>query len=122
MSRLINGKPDDRVRKDVLGQPSLPSDMLIPESVLGTDDKEGSNRLDVVQPFEVVVCPVKHIEGTRSIWNGIHPIHIVELGLRNVEDGWDLSFEVKQGVNLDSAFSPPEMSPFVNAETKVNCR
>lgn len=76
----------------------------------------------MVKPFEVVVCPVKHIEGTRFVWDSIHPVDIMELCLRNMKDRRNLSFQVKQGVNLDSTFRPPEMSPFINTEAEVNCR
>ena len=122
MFGFINGKPDNGVRKDILRHPSLPSDILVLERVLGTHDKEGANLLNVVKSSEVVVCSVKHIEGSRFIWDGIHPVDIMELRLRYVEDGWHLGFKVEQSMNFDPSFRPPEMSPFVNAETKVNCR
>lgn len=96
--------------------------MLVLERVLGTHDKEGSNLLNVVKSSEVVVCPVKHIEGSRFIWDGIHPVDIMVFRLRYVEDGWHLGFKVEQSMNFDPSFRPPEMSPFVNAETEVNCR
>ena len=85
--------------------------MLVLERVLGTHDKEGSNLLNVVKSSEVVVCPVKHIEGARFIWDGVHSVDIMKLRLRYVEDGWHLGFKVKQSMNFDTSFCPPEMSP-----------
>ena len=116
MPGLINGKPDNGVRKDILGHPPLPSDMLVSETALGADNEERTNLFDVVKSFEVTIRPVKHIKGAWLVWDSIHPVNIMKLRLRNEEDSWDLSLEIEQGVNLDSSFRPSEVSPLVNAE------
>ena len=90
--------------------------MLVPETALGSDNKEGTNLFDVVEPPEVTVRSVKQIEGAWFVWDGIHPVDVVELRLRNEEDRRNLSLKIEQSMNLDPAFLPSEVSPFVNAE------
>lgn len=116
MLRLINGKPDDGVRKDILGHPPLPSDMLVPQTTLGSDNKEGTNLFDVVESFEVTVRTVKHVERAWLVWDGIHPVDVVKLRLRNEEDRWNLCLKIKQSMDLYPSFLPPEVSPFINTE------
>jgi hypothetical protein len=59
MFELINGKSDNGVRKDVLRHPPLPSNMLVSETALGPDNKDGTNLFDEIESFEVTVCTVK---------------------------------------------------------------
>ena len=96
--------------------------MPVAERFLGADNKVRANLFDVVESSEVSICPVKHIEGSRLVWDDIHSIDIMNLRFGNMEDRWYLGLKIKKRMDFDATLGASEVSPLVNAETQVNCR
>ncbi len=121
---LIAGKAYLLVKENIILaiQQVLAVNHLVVESGLLSDDKVGVDEVDFVQPVKVVISLVKDVERKRLIRNVIHSLHIMDFGFRNVNVCRYLGHDVKQRVNLDSAFSLPEVSPLKQTQTEVNRR
>ena len=92
---------------------------LIVEMRLLSDDEVGVDNVDSVQSGKVIVTFVKDVERIRLIRNVIHRIHIMDFSLRDMNIGWNLSYHIKQGVNLDSSLGLSEERPLEQTQAEV---
>ena len=118
--RGISREPDDGVGDDVFQHSPLPLDRLELEVFLGPHDEERLYLVDAVQPFEVVVASVEHVESALLVWYLVHGVHVVDRSLRDVEERRDLGLQVVKRVDLDPSLRPSEAGPLVNAQAKVH--
>lgn len=93
---------------------------FIVEMRLLSDDKERVDDVDSVQSGEVIIPFVKDVERIRLIRNVIHRIHVMELGLRDMNVGRYLGHNIKQGVNLDASLGFSEGCPLEQTQAEVN--
>ena len=94
--------------------------MLVLERFLGSYDKERPELINMKKPSEVVVATVEHIKCVWLVWDNIHSVYVIYLGLRDMKDGRNLSLEIKQRMHFDTSFSTSEVSPIIHAQTQVN--
>lgn len=89
--------------------------MLVLERFLGSYDKERPELINMKKPSEVVVATVEHIKCVWLVWDNIHSVYVIYLGLRDMKDGRNLSLEIKQRMHFDTSFSTSEVSPIIHA-------
>ena len=116
----ISREPDNGVGDDVFRHPPLPPDRLELEVFLGPHDEERLYLVDAIQPFEVVVASVEHVESALLVWYLVHSVHVVDGSLRYVEECRNLGLQVIKRVDLNPSLRPAEAGPLVNAQAKVH--
>ena len=67
--------------------------------------------MDVIEPLVIIVSSIKDIISIWLIGNFIHHIHIVYLSGSDMEECWNLSLQVIQGVDFYSALCLAELGP-----------
>ena len=70
---------------------------------------------------QIIISFVEDIERVRLIWNVIHIVYVMDIGLRNMNILRYLGDYIKKGVNLYSAFGLPETGSFVQTQTQIFC-
>ncbi len=82
-------------------------------------DKIGSNSVDDKQPCKVIITFVKDVEGIRLIRYQIHHIHIMNFCFCDMNVSRNLSYDIKQRVDLDATLVFPEVCPLEQAQAKA---
>ena len=120
---LVSGKADCLVKEHVIAiirQFSSVNNLILKSGFL-TDYEVGAYRGDGVKPGQIIISLVEDVERVRLIWNVIHSVHVMDIGLRNMNVLRYLGDYIKKGVNLDSTFGFSETGPFVQTQTQIYC-
>ena len=86
----------------------------------GPGDEEGFGCLEAVESFEVDVSSIHDIIGARFERELIEDGHIVRFALGNADKTRDAATKIKEGVQLDSGFSLPKVSPGEEGKAEIN--
>lgn len=108
------------IREDVLRKSLFPLDNLVLEVAHVADDEERLEHIDAVQSLEVVVASVENVERARLVGYHVHRLHVMNRRPRDVDEGWNLGFDIVHRVNFDTAFRSPELRPFEHTQAQVD--
>ena len=92
--------------------------------LLAPDDEVGIDGIDAEQSLEVVVAAVEDVKRVLFIRDGIHCLHVVHPGFRDVEECRNRGLKVIQRVKFDTAFPLvlPKDGPFEGLQAKFDSR
>ena len=92
--------------------------------LLAPDDEVGPNGINSEQSLEVVIPPVEDVERVFFIRDDVHRVNIVDSCFRDMEELWNGSLKVVQGMYLDTPFSLvlSEDGPFESLQAKFDSR
>lgn len=114
----------DRVGQDAGARRKAPRPFHRFEVVvlLAPDDEVGLDGIDAEQSLEAVVTAVEDVERVLFIRDGVHRLHVVHPGFRDVEERRDRGLKVVQRMEFDSAFSLvlPKDGPFEGPQAKFD--
>lgn len=84
--------------------------------------KEGIHLLNLVKPLQIPVTTVEDVTRSRFIVNDIHCIDIMYGSIRNMNQGWYLSDDIKLSMQFDSGLCAPKLSPIKHTHAEVDGR
>ena len=82
--------------------------------------KDRAILVEVMEPLEVEVCSVHHIDGTGLGHKKVEDSHIDELAVRDPDEGGDAAVEVEEGVKLYRPLRSTEVCPREEVETEID--
>ena len=86
----------------------------------GSGDEERSGSMETIESFEVDVCSIHDIVGSWFERELIEHGDVVRFSLRNTDKTGDTATEIKEGVQFDSGFMSPKLSPGEEGEAEIN--
>jgi hypothetical protein len=69
--------------------------------------------------YEVHVAPIHHVEGAGLHGQDVEHVHIVQLAVADVDEGWNSPAQVQQRVQLDGRFGRAKRRPLEQAQTQI---
>ncbi len=121
---LISGKFDSLIADNsvsTLDKIFSVNDLILKPAFL-TDDKVRVDDVDFIQSGEIKVASVEDVVCIGFVWDIIHRLSIVNVGIGDIEVCRNLRNDIKKRMNLDSAFCAAELCPPEKAKAEVNCR
>ncbi len=85
-----------------------------------TNNKEGIENLNAIEPFQIPVATVKNIASVWLVANPVHGIHIMHSRFCDMKRYRYLGYNIKLRVYLDARFGSPEPCPLKKRQTEVN--
>jgi len=85
-------------------------------------DEEGRPRREAMEPLEIGVAAVHHIERSRLDRQLVEDVHIVHFPVGNVHKAGDVAAEVEQRMQLDGALATTKFGPREQAQAQVDGR
>ena len=89
-------------------------------AALGAGNKEGAGLMHLVQPSEVQVAPVHHVEGARFDGQDVQHIDLVHLAVADVNESGDGATQVQQRMHLHRRFGGAKRRPIEQAQTQID--
>ena len=124
LSGLIPGKFDSLIADNsvnTIDKVFSVNDLILKSAFL-TDDKVRVDDVDFIQSGEIKVASIEDVVCIGFVWDIIHRLSIVNVGIGDIEVCRNLRNDIKKRMNLDSAFCAAELCPPEKAEAEVNCR
>lgn len=121
---LISGKFDSLIADNsvsILDKVFSINDLILKPAFL-TDDKVRADDVDFIQSGQIKVASVEDIVCIGFVWDIIHRLSIVNVGIGDIDVCRNLRNDIKKRMSLDSAFCAAELCPPEKAEAEVNCR
>ena len=69
---------------------------------------------------KIEIAPVEHIAGKRLIYNAIHELGVMDIGVCDAVENRNLGDDINLGVNLDTGLSAAEVRPKEKRHAKVD--
>lgn len=82
--------------------------------------KVGADEIDCKEPCKIKIATIKNIVSILLVRNFIHRIHVMNLGLRNMKKGWNLSNNIKKCMYLNTTFGLAKTCPPEKVKAQVN--
>ena len=90
---------------------------------LSTSEKEASCLIENIEPGEVVIAPIHDIEAACLEDHLIEDIDIVQLAVRNMDEGRNISLQIEERMQLDCTFVFAKTSLGNGRQTQIDgCR
>lgn len=83
---------------------------------LGSRDEERAGLMHRVQPLEVHVAAIHHVEGPSLHGQDVEHVHVVQLALADVDERRDRAAQVQQRVQLDGRLGRAKRRPVEQAQ------
>ena len=87
---------------------------------LRTGDEERASLMQHVQPREVHISAIHHVEGTRLEREQVQHIHVVQLAIADIEERRNTAAQVQQGVQLDGRFGRAKRRPVKQTQAQID--
>jgi hypothetical protein len=95
---------------------------LVHGIALGSDDEKCSGLIHTEKPSKIQVATIHDIEGTRLWYQDIEYIDIVELAIRDMNEGWNVATQIEQSMEFYSGLCGTKQRPWKNGETQIDGR
>src|SRR5574340_959032 len=95
-------------------------DALALEVRLGPCDEEAASLVQGIQPLEVEIAPVHHIEGARLGQQDVEHIDVVQLAIRDENERWNGATQVQQRVQLDRRLGIAKRRPWKQRQAQID--
>ena len=89
-------------------------------AALGAGDEEGAGLMQRVQPGEVHIAPIHHVEGAGLDRQDVQHVDVVQLAVADVDEGGDRAAQVQQRVQLDGRLGRAKRRPVEQAQAQVD--
>jgi len=86
----------------------------------GPRDEKSARSMHRIEPSEVQVTTVHHVEGASLDRHEVEYVDLVHLSVADVDKRWDCAPQVQKRVQLDSAFGFAKRSPIEQAQTQID--
>jgi len=87
---------------------------------LGARDEEGAGLVQRVQPREVHVAAIHHVEGAGLQAEHVQHVHVVQLAVADVDEGGNGAAQVQQRVQLDGRLGGAKRRPVEQAQAQID--
>jgi hypothetical protein len=116
------GEPNGLISEDIIGtlQKVFSVHYLKFRSSLFTNNKEGIEKLNAIEPFQIPIATVKNIASEWLVVNPVHGIHIMYSCFCALKRYRYLAYNIKLRVYLDARFGASEPCPLKKRQTEVN--
>ena len=88
----------------------------------GAGHEERCSQGESVQPLEIHITAIYHVEGSRLRKKLIQDVHVMDLAVSDPNKHGDVSVQIDQRVHLDRAFLLAEASPREHCQAQVDRR
>ena len=105
-----SGRSSDRFRSPVVFHAPVRSSIVV-EVLLAADHEERQAQGEAMEPAEIEVTPVHHIEGPGLDRQGIEGFHVVGLAVGDPHKTGDIAAQVQERVQLDGPPCDGEIWP-----------
>ena len=78
--------------------------------------KEGQLQLEAVEPLEVDIAAIHHVERSGFGLDQIEHIHVVYFAIGDVNESGDVAAQIKQSVHFDGGFVAAKTRPRKQAQ------
>ena len=85
-------------------------------------DEERRRRCEAIQPLEIEVAAIHHIERPRLDRQLVEDVHIVHFPVGNVDKAGDVAPQVEQRMQLEGTLAATKLGPRKQAQTQVDGR
>jgi len=89
---------------------------------LGPRDEEGAGLVQDIEPREVDITAIHDVDRTGLGKQQIKDVHVVQLAVRDVDEGWNAAPQVEQGMHLHRRLGRAEMRPGKDRQAQVDGR
>ena len=86
----------------------------------GASDEKSLGLMQPVEPGEIDIPPIHHIEAARLEDHQVEDIHVVQLAIRDVDERRDVASQVEQGMQLDRRLFLAEARPRKQRLTQID--
>lgn len=73
-----------------------------------------------VQPLEVHVASIHHVEGSGFDGQDVQHVHVVQLAIADVDEGGDRTAQVQQRVQLDGRLGRAKWRPLEQTQAQID--
>jgi len=88
----------------------------------GTGDEEGAGQMQPMEPDEIDIAAIHHVDGARFREQQIERVDIVQLAVRDMDEARDVAAQIQQGVHLHRRLGRAEVRPGENRQTQIDGR
>jgi hypothetical protein len=123
MLGLLAGQPDDLVALQAgRGIDRRRGFSIEPQILFGSNDKEASSLMQVVQAFVIQIRTVHNVDAAGHDWNHIQDVDVVGPSVRYVNKRRYSAFQVHQCMEFDRGFLLSKLCPWEQRQAQVNGR
>ena len=91
-------------------------------AALGAGHKEAACLVQGIQPTEIQVAPIHHIEGARLEGQHVQHIDLVGLAVGNMDERRDVAAQIQQGMQSDRCLGGAKRRPWKQGQTQIDGR
>jgi hypothetical protein len=91
-----------------------------PEVAFGSGDEEGRCLTDGIKATEIQISTIDNVKGAWFENQLIEDVDVVNLAMRNNDEGRDTSPQIQEGMQFHSAFVGSELGPWEKGETQID--
>ncbi len=89
---------------------------------LGAQHKVAAHAVEQMQPLEIQIGAVHHIDGAGFRHQQVQDVHIMQLGIGDVHERRDVSLQIQQRMQLDTGLGGAELGPREQRQAQVDGR
>jgi hypothetical protein len=93
---------------------------VMPTNLYGSGYEKSARSMHRIEPSEVQVTTVHHVEGASLDQHEVEHVDLVHLSVADVDKRWDCAPQVQKRVQLESAFGFAKRSPIEQAQTQID--
>ena len=79
---------------------------------LGSDDEKCTGLIQTEKPSKIQVAPIHDVESARLWYQDIKYINVVELAIRDVNEGRNIATQIEQGMEFDCRLGGAKQRPW----------
>jgi hypothetical protein len=91
-----------------------------PEVAFGSGDKEGRCLMDGIKATEIQIPTIDNVKGAWFESQLIEDVDVVNLAMRNNDEGRDTSPQIQEGMQFHCAFVGSELGPWEKGQTQID--
>jgi hypothetical protein len=91
-----------------------------PEVAFGSGDKEGRCLTDGIKATEIQISMIDNVKGAWFENQLIEDVDVVNLAMRNNDEGRDTSPQIQEGMQFHCAFVGSELGPWEKGQTQID--